>query len=168
MRRSSIWIGTALAIPALLGVAGAGEVGQEEIPKPILETLSARFAEAEVGEAAKEKNAEGQEIYEVSLTDADGNNIDVTITPEGVLTLIEQQIGRKDLPAEIAKTLESKYPKARYRIVEKVITVTEEKETLTGYEVILFTPKKEMWAVEFSVEGKIVKEEKQDPEAEED
>ena len=103
---------------------------------------------------------EGKDVYEVSLTGADQNNIDVMVSPEGALLLIEQQISRKELPAGIAKTLETKYPKARYRIVEKVLTVTEKEEKLTGYEVILFTPKKEMWAVEFAVDGKIVKEEK--------
>lgn len=170
MQKSSNWIGTgmALVLPALVTIAHAAEIKLEAIPKPILETLGARFEDAEIEGAATEKDAEGKEIYEVNLTGADQNNIDVMITPEGVLTLIEQQISRKELPADIAKTLESKYPKARYRIVEKVLTVVDQEEKLTGYEVILFTPKKEMWAVEFSIDGKIVKEEKQDPNAEED
>ena len=168
MRGSSIRIGAGAAfiLPALVSIAAAGEIKLEEIPEAIRATLAARFKDAETISAATEKDAEGKEIYEVSLTGADQNNIDVTITPEGALIIIEQQIGRKELPEGIAKTLEAKYPKARYRIVEKVLTYVEKEEKLTGYEVILFTPKKEMWAVEFAVDGKIVKEEKQDPNAE--
>jgi len=161
-----IGAGAVFIYPALVTIATAADIKLEEIPEPIRATLAARFKDAETVAAATEKDAEGKEIYEVNLMGADQNNIDVMISPEGTLRLIEQQIARKDLPEGIAKTLETKYPKARYRIVEKVLTVTEKEEKLTGYEVILFTPKKEMWAVEFAVDGKIVKEEKQDPEAE--
>jgi hypothetical protein len=156
----------AALIPALVAVAQAGEVTLDKVPKPVLETVKARFADATVAEAAKEKTPEGQEIYEVGLQDKNQMHIDVTLTPEGTMTLIEQEITRKALPAPVAKTLEEKYPKAKYRIVEEVIQVQGKEEKLGSYEVLVVTPKKVLWAVELTPDGKIVTEEKKLPEEE--
>lgn len=148
--------GMATVLSLLVTVAQAGEVAVDKVPNVILEKIKGRFAEATMTGAAKEKTPDGNEVYEITLEDKSLNNIDVTVTPEGAILLIEQQISRKDLPAVVAKTLEDKYPKSRYRIVEQLIEVDGEKETLTSYEVLLVTPKKQLWAVQLDLEGKIM------------
>ena len=165
MRRPITWL-AAWVLPVLVAVAHAGEVALDKVPKPVLETVKARFTDVEVTSAGKEKAEDGKEIYEIGMEDKDQNHIDVTLTPEGAMVLIEQQIDRKDLPGPIAKTLEGKYPKARYRIVERIIQVVEKEEKLKSYEVLLVTPKKQIRAVELAPDGKILKEEKKAAETE--
>jgi len=168
MRTSTLRFGAGLALPVLVAVAQAGEVALDKVPKPVLDAVQARFADTKVTGAGKEKTEAGNEVYEISLEDKDYRNIDVTVTPEGAIVLIEQEITRKDLPEPVAKTLESKYPKAKYRIVEKLIEATEKEEKLTSYEVLLITTQKQIRAVQLDLEGKILKEEKKTSEEEED
>ena len=167
MRRLTSWFGMASVLPFLVTAAHAGDVELGDVPQVIMETIKARFPEVKVAGAAKEKTQDGKEIYEISLEDEVQNTIDVTVTPEGAITLIEKQIGRKDLPAVVAKTVEDKYPKSRYRLVEEVIEVKDKEEKLTSYEVLLVTPKKELWSVTLDLEGKIVLEEEKTDEEEE-
>ncbi len=169
MQTSISWVGAGIATVALsLGtIAQAAELALDKLPKSVAETVAARFADAKLLAAAEEKNAEGKQIYEVSL-DRGGLNIDATLTPDGALTLIEQEVTRKDLPELIAKTLEDKYPKARYRLSEQVINVKDKEETLAHYEVLLVTPQKQIRAVEVGLDGKILKIEKKTSETEED
>ena len=162
-------LGVGLGLALCVSFAHAGDVALDKVPQPVMEAIKARFTEAKVTGAAKEKTPEGQEIFEISLENKNLNTTDVTITPEGAIVLIENQITRKELPAPVLKTLEGKYPKARYKIVEQIIDVAAAKEeTLRGYEVILMTPEKQLWAVELGLDGKIVKEEKQPLEEDEE
>ncbi len=168
MRRLNFWFWMASVLPFLVTGAEAGDVELGDVPKVVMETIKARFPEVKVAGAAKEKAQDGKEIYEISLEDEAQNTIDVTLTPEGAITLIEKQIGRKDLPAVVSKTVEAKYPKSRYRLVEEVIEVNGKEEKLTFYEVLLVTPKKELWSVQLDLEGKIVLEEEKTDEEEEE
>ena len=162
MRRTiALFGGVAVALPLLIAVAQATEVALDKVPKPVMEAAQARFAEAKATAAGKEKTPEGNLVYEISMEDKDLNNVDLTLTPEGTILLIEKQVGRKDLPESIAKVLEVKYPKAKYRFVEAVIEIVEKEEQLTSYEVILLTPKKQTWALQLALDGKIMKEENQ-------
>lgn len=149
-------IGMVTVLSLAVTVTDAGEIALDKVPKVVLDKVKARFANAEVTGAGKEKTEDGKEVYEISLENESYNNIDVTVTPEGTIILIEQQIERKGLPAPVGKTLEAKYPKSRYRIVEEVIEVEGADEKLVYYEVLLVTPEKKMWAVQLDPEGKIV------------
>lgn len=162
MRRSlSPAAALAAALPLVAALAQAGEVALDKVPAPVLETLKARFADAEPTGAAKEKTPEGQEYYEISLDDKDHNNIDAQVTPEGTLLFIEQQIVRKELPAPVLAALDKKYAKARFRLVVRASEVTPEAEKLVHYEVLLMTPKQKLYAVQLDPEGKILSEEEQ-------
>ena len=146
-----------LAVPATF--AHAEELTADQLPKPVAETVAARWPDLKITNAGKEKAECGNLIYEVSLDDK-GMNIDATLSPEGALVLIEKQIDRKELPEAIAKTLDTKYPKARYRLVEAVTSVKNKEETLAYYEVLLITPQKQIRSVEVGLDGKILKIEK--------
>jgi len=81
--------------------------------------------------------------------------MDVTLTPEGKITLIEKEIDRKDLPKAVAETFNKKYPKATYKIVEEVIKVVDGKETLEYYEALLVTADKKTFEVEVLPDGEV-------------
>jgi len=168
MRRSIIGFGI-LAGASLVGLGGfahAADVALDKVPKVVLDAAQARFPEAKVKGAAHEKTPEGVEIYEVSM-DAKGQNVDMTLSPDGTLTLIEQQLTRKELPKEVAATLDAKYPKSKYRLIESLIEVKDKEEVLSSYEVLLITPQKQIRAVQLGLDGKIMKEEKKSAEDEE-
>ncbi len=158
----------------VLGVSG-GRADEEpvpldKLPKAISDAVKKRFPKAELVEAAKETSKDGDKEkveYEVSLKDG-GSKIDVMLTPEGVITLIEKEIAAKDLPKAVADTLSEKYPKATYTTVEELIKVTGGKEALDVYEVVLVTAEKKTFEVKVTPAGKITETEEKKEEKKED
>jgi hypothetical protein len=150
-----------MGILLLVTAAYAGEekVPLDKVPKPVMETVKARFKDSLVSGVAKEKNDEGKLVYEVSLK-VEGQNIDVILAPEGEMRLIEKTIDAKNLPGAVAEALEHKYPKATYKRLEEIFKVEGKNEMLAYYEAQLVTAKKRKLEVELSVEGKILKESK--------
>ncbi|HEY2934323.1 MAG TPA: PepSY-like domain-containing protein [Acidobacteriota bacterium] len=162
MRRSvtrvGATIGALFVILAVVVQAKEEKVGLAKVPKPVMEAVKVRFKDAHATGASKETE-EGKLVYEVTIKHG-GQNIDVTLTPEGQVLLIEKEITARDLPRAAAKVLEDKYPRATYKIVEEIIKVEKKHERLAYYEVLLATTKKKTLEVEVTAEGKIVKEEK--------
>jgi len=141
---------------ALASIAGAGELQIRAVPKPVLDAAKTRFKAAKYVGAAKETTAAGEVVYEVTLAQK-GMNIDLMLTPEGAITLIEKQIARKSLPKAVSDTLNLRYPKAKYQICEEVYNVEAGKETLAYYEAVLVDPAKQTWAVELELNGAVRK-----------
>jgi hypothetical protein len=156
IRTKGVAVVAAVAMSLFAVAAGAGEVQQRAVPKPVLDAAKGRFKTAKYVGASKEKNEAGEWIYEVSLTEK-GMGIDLTLTPAGAITLIEKQIARKDLPAALGDTLAARYPKAKYQIFEQAYTVVDGKETLAYYETVLVDPQKQTWAVELAPDGTVRK-----------
>jgi len=165
MRRPVTWLGIGIASVLLVFVAGARgdeeKVSLDKVPGPVVEAVKARFANATVTGASKEKE-KGRVVYEVTIKDK-GQNIDVTVTPQGEILLIEKEIAARDLPRAVARALEGKYPRATYKIVEEIVEVAKKQERLAYYEVLLVTAGKETLEVLVTPEGRIVKEEKKKP-----
>src|SRR5437764_9808159 len=111
MRRFISWFAVVLllGLPALSARGDEEKVDLTKVPRPVLEAVKARFAEAKITGVTKEKE-DGKTVYEVTIKDK-GQNVDVTVTPEGTITLIEKTITAKELPKAVARTLEEKYPK---------------------------------------------------------
>jgi uncharacterized membrane protein YkoI len=149
----------------VLAAASRGEeekVVLDKVPKAVREGVKARFPDAKATDAAKETE-DGKVVYEVTIKNKE-QTIDVTLTPEGEIIKIEKEIGKKDLPQAVVKTLEEKYPKATYKIVEEINKVEKKKETLEFYEVLLEKADKHRLEVQITAEGKIVNEENKDGE----
>jgi hypothetical protein len=162
MRRFITRLGAWTAL-ALLILAGAAPVDAErvplhKVPKPVLDAVRDRFKDARIIGADKEIE-DGKLVYEVALTQ-EGQNIDLTLTPEGAILLIEKEITAKDLPEPVAKALEDKYPKATYKVVEEIIEVQGKQETLAYYDVLLVTAQRKTLEVQVSADGKTLKEAK--------
>jgi len=165
MGRPVTWLGIGIASVLLIFVAGARgdeeKVPLDKVPRPVVEAVRARFANAQVTGASREKE-KGQVVYEVTIKDR-GQNIDVTVTPQGEILLIEKEIAARELPRAAARALEGKYPRATYKIVEEIVEVEKKQERLTYYEVLLVTAGKDTLEVLVTPEGRIVKEEKKKP-----
>jgi hypothetical protein len=154
---------------ALLGLmlfafaAGADESKVElgDVPKAGVEAVKAMFPGATIAGAAKETD-EGKTVFEVTLKQ-NGRNIDVTVGTDGKIQLIEREIAQKELPAAVKQTLETKYPKATYKIVEQVDAMKNGKPTLDFYEAQLVTAEKQTIEVQVAPDGKIKAEETKKP-----
>lgn len=160
--RALVTVAVCLLVFAAPVRADEEKVPLEKVPKAVLEAAKKRFLKAEVVGASKETEKD-KTVYEVELKQ-DGKTIDVTLTPEGVITTIEQQIDAKDLPKPVAESLEKKYPKATYKIVEAVYAVKDGKESLDFYEALLVTAEKKEIEVQVLPDGKIKAEEEKKPE----
>lgn len=171
---SRTWAAVAVVMLTVAGGRAAEDkeekVPLDKLPKAITDAVKKRFPKAEVVEAAKETSKDGDKEkveYEVSIKDGT-TKIDVMLTPEGGITLIEKEIATKDLPKAVADALAEKYPKATFTTVEELIKVTDGKETLDVYEVLLVTADKKTIEVTLSAAGKITEtEDKTDEKKEE-
>jgi hypothetical protein len=143
-----------------LSAADEETVPLEKVPKAVMDAVKARFPGGEVKGAAKEVE-NGKTVFEINLKH-NGHVVDATLTPEGELVTIEKEIASKDLPAVVAKSVETAYPKATWKKIEEVIKVEKKVEKLDFYEILLVTADKKELEVVVSPEGKITKEEKKD------
>jgi biopolymer transport protein ExbD len=128
----------------------------DKVPRAVLEAAKKRFPKAEIKGASKETE-DKKTVYEITFKE-NGKNIDVTLTPEGKITLIEKQIDRNDLPKAVAETFDKKYPGATYKMIEEVIKVANGKETREYYEALLVTAEKKTFEVEVLPDGKFKSE----------
>ena len=149
---------TAVAAFILLPPVRADEekVPLDKVPKAVLDAAKKRFPKGEVKGASKEV-ADGKTTYEISMKE-NGKNIDISLTPEGTITLIEKEVAFKELPKAVAATFNNKYPKATYQIIEEVIKVAEGKEMLEYYEAHLTTTDKKKIEAEVLPDGKFKSE----------
>jgi hypothetical protein len=136
------------------------KIDLDKLPKGVLDSCKKRFPDAKVEGASKEKE-DGKTTYEVTLK-ANGKNIDVTFDEKGTMILIEKEVDAKDVPKAVNDAVESKYPKATWKMIEEVIKVADGKETLDYYEFHGATADKKGIELEVTTDGKIKKEEKKE------
>jgi hypothetical protein len=140
----------------LIGVAlvraDENKVSLSKVPKAVVEAVQKRFPKIAMSGASTEKDGD-KVMYEISLKKG-GKNIDVTVTEAGKITLIEQELAFNELPKAVARTLNEKYPNAKYEIVESVTKVAEGRETLAYYETTLVAADRKKWEVEVLPDGK--------------
>lgn len=151
------WMTSLFLVVSLICVTVAVRADDEKIPldnvpAAVKEAVKKRFPNAEIKEAAKETE-NGKVTFELNLKD-NGQNVDVIVTPEGVIQTIEKEIAAKDLPKIVADAVAAKYPKATYKKYEEVYKVKDGKETLEYYEVIINNGEKDI-EVEITPDGKI-------------
>jgi uncharacterized membrane protein YkoI len=161
-------VGAVVIASGILSFSLAAAFADEEaveltkVPKAVLEAVKGRFKDAELTGAGKETE-NGKLVYEVTIKHK-GQKIDVTLSPEGEILVIESTLPAKDLPKPVTKTLDEKYPKATFKIVESVVNVEKKEEKLAYYEVLLVTADNQVIEVQVTAEGKIAGVEKKSAE----
>ena len=148
---------TAFFISSAAIHAAEEKTALKDVPQSVIDAVKKRFPKGELTEGAKEEE-DGKTFYEVSVKQA-GKNIDVSLTPEGVITMIEKQMDSKDLPKVVSSGVEKKYPKPKYEIAEEVTVVQDGKEKLSYYEVLVSTTDGKKVEIQVELDGKLKKEE---------
>ena len=150
-----VLLGVGAGILMLAATANAKSIAYKDVPEAVRQAVHHRFEDIRVVGAATERDEQHKLVYEVTLKDK-GRNIDATFTPQGDIVTVENEIAAADLPKAVAATLERKYPKARYKMVEAVHKMSDGKEALAYYEVLLMDAKRQAWAVEVAADGAVV------------
>jgi hypothetical protein len=157
IRWQVVWMGVILLLAASAN-AVEEDLALDKVPKPIMEAVQARFNGVAVTEATKETE-DGVAVYELSLK-VNGQTVEVILSPEGKIRLIEKTIAAKDLPNAVAKSLEENYPKSTHKKITEIIFVEGDKEYPPYYEDELVTARKKNFEVDISADGTVVKESK--------
>jgi len=161
MQRLRGWLLAGLVLGTLAGLMARADEEKEEkvpldkVPKAVLDVVKAKFKDAKLVSAEKEKHND-KVVYEINLKVKD-QTIEVSATADGKIVSIEKTIAVKDLPKPVAETLERKYPRATIKIVEEVLEGEK-----VSYEVLLVTADKKTLEVVFDPKGKVLEEEKKD------
>jgi hypothetical protein len=162
---------SALVLLALLVLAGTNSAGEkkdpakkdpgeekvalDKLPKAVLDAFKAKFPGAKITGAAKEKDDQGKDMFELAFTYKD-YKYEAELQPDGTFIAIDKQIAFKELPKPVASTLDEKFPKATYKVIEEVT----KKNKVEYYEIALVTAANESMEVLVDPAGKILKEEK--------
>src|SRR5262245_50097664 len=112
-----------------VGQADEEKMPLDKLPHAVVDAVKKRFPMLEMKEAVKEVTEEKKTVYEVTLVGGK-KKIDVTLTLEGDLVMIEKEIDRKDLQRVVCASIDARYPDATYKICEEIIPVRNGKETL--------------------------------------
>jgi hypothetical protein len=154
LMKCGLVIVTACIVGLFAGVRADEErIPLDKVPKAVMKAVKKRFPDAELVGAAKETEG-GKTSYEVMLKDG-GKNIDVILTPQGAITVIEKEIVAADLPKVVKNAIDKKYPDATVKKIEELIKVTNGKEKLEFYEFLLQTADKKTIEVKVPPDGKI-------------
>jgi uncharacterized membrane protein YkoI len=154
------FMGRLVAVAAMVVVTGTMVRADEEkipldkLPTAVVKAIKAKYPKAKMV-GAEAGDEDGKKQFEVELKN-EGHDLEVTLSPEGKILVVEKVIPVKDLPKVVEEAVEAKYPKAEVKKVEEI----SKKDKVTGYEVQLVTADKKKLEAEFDASGKFVEEEK--------
>jgi hypothetical protein len=135
---------------------GEEKLDLDKVPKAVMDAVKKKFPDCKVTGASKEKDGD-KTVIEVAFTFKD-HKYEVECTEDGKFIAIDKQLDAKELPKEILKTLEEKYPKAKYDMIEEVT----KDDKIAEYEVELTTADGKKVEVILDTKGKVTKEEKKE------
>jgi hypothetical protein len=153
-----------LALVVVCVRADEEKVPLDKVPQAVKDAVKKKFPKEEMVSASTEKDEAGKQVYEIQLKTSKKQNIDVTVTPEGKIVLVEKEIDAKELPKAVAMAMFNKYPKATVKLAEEL----SKDDKITAYEMIIVTADKKTLEVEFAPDGKFVKEEEKKEEEKKD
>lgn len=120
----------ATGILLLAGNASAQEkkINRSELPPAVEKTVAAQSAGATIRGSSTEKE-NGQTLYEVEMT-VNGHSKDVSMTADGSIVEVEEQVALDSLSPEVKAGLQAKSGKGK---ITKVESLTK-KDKLVAYE----------------------------------
>jgi uncharacterized membrane protein YkoI len=131
--------------------ADMSKVPLDQLPKPILDAIKAKYPGAKLLGAGQEMR-EGKTLYAVSI-DTKGQKTQVTLRPDGTLVATAKEIAVRDLPAAVERTVRSRYP--REALSKAAQEIRGDK---TVYAVLLDTGTGTPYEVVLDPQGKILRE----------
>ena len=145
--------GMALLVLTMAILADEEKVPLDKVPKAVLDAVKTKFPGAKLLGAGKEKE-DGKTVFEIQIKYKD-HTIDVTVTPEGKIGLVEKLISEKEVPEVVTKAFKAKFGKATVKKIEEI----SKDDKVTAYEYLIELDKK-MLEVKFDPKGKFLAEEK--------
>jgi hypothetical protein len=142
------------AMTAFVAPAAEEKIELSKLPKAVADAINARFPGATLTSAEKEPAGE-QVVYDIELKH-EGRKFEMDIKEDGAILEIEKEVAAKDLPESVSKSLEAKYPKLVIKEIMEVYKVTDKKEKLDHYEVVIDTADKQHMEVTASLDGKSI------------
>ena len=128
----------------------------DKIPKPVMDTLKAKFPKAAIHKWTMEK--EGDKIvYDIEFKQGE-QKFEADIFGDGTLHNWEKEIAAKDVPEAVKTAVDKKYPKAAWKEIMQITEVKNGKEVLEGYEIVLETADKKEVEVTVAPDGKILED----------
>jgi Putative beta-lactamase-inhibitor-like, PepSY-like len=109
----------------------------DKIPKKVMDTLKARFPEAEIHKWTKERDG-GIVIYDIEFKQ-EGRKFEADIKEDGTIHNWEKELAVQYLPDAVKKAVEKKYPKSLLKEIMEITAVKNGKDELEGYEIVLET-----------------------------
>jgi hypothetical protein len=128
----------------------------DKIPQVVMNTLKAKFPKAEIHKWTKEKEGDIV-IYDIEL-EQEGRKFEADIKENGSIHNWEKEITAEYLPEVVMKAVAAKYPQATIQEIMEITSVTEEKEALEAYEVVLKTVDEKEVEVAVAPDGKILED----------
>ena len=145
--------GAILAAPAALA---KDKSDLDKVPKTVMDSLKGKFPKAEIQKWTKEKEG-GLVVYDIEFKQ-DGRKFEADIKEDGTIHNWEKAIAAKDLPDAVRKAVDTKYPKSKLEEIMEITAVTDGKDALEGYEIVLETADKNEVEVMVAPDGKILEE----------
>ena len=128
----------------------------DKIPEVVMNALKARFPEAEIHKWTKEKEGDIV-VYDIEFKQQD-RKFEADIKEDGTIHNWEKEIAAVDLPLAAMKAVETKYPESTIQEIMEITAVTEGKEALEAYEVVLMTADKKEVEVAVASDGEILED----------
>ncbi len=148
------WRWGAVAVALALGLGAAAQpqdhetqIGKKDVPAVVLAAFAKAYPKATVKGYAREVEKD-QTMYEVECVEGKTHR-DVTYSPDGILLLVEERIGMKDVPPLVRQALQKKYPKAKVQLAEKLMD-----GKTVEYEFHLTAPDGKQVEAKFDAQGK--------------
>jgi len=134
----------------------AADLELDKIPKVIMDALKARFPDAEIQKWTREKEGDIF-VYDIEFKQGD-RKFEADIREDGTIHNWEKEIAAADLPEVAMKAVTTKYPKSTIKEIMEITAVTEGKEALEAYEVVLETVDKREVEVAVAADGEILED----------
>ncbi len=154
--RAILLVALGLSVRAAGPLRPQGQAPAAQIPRAVMETVKARFPRAVIETWTREQER-GVVIYDIEFRQ-DGRKLEADIRQDGSLVNWEEAVAASELPAEVTKAVETKYPRSTIKEAMRITAVTNGKETVEGYEVVVETAEKKTVEVTVAPDGRILEE----------
>ncbi len=147
-----MFVGLVLAVPA----HAQEKPNLEGIPKSVIDALQTKFPKAEILKWTKEREGDFV-IYDFEF-EQEGRKLEADIKEDGTIHNWEREIAAADLPDAVRKAVEDKYPNHTALEVMAITAVTDGKDALEGFEIVLRTAAGKEIEVTVAPDGKILED----------
>jgi len=144
----------AVSVAGAPGAPQPSAASGHTIPATVMGALTAKFPQAKIDKWSKEKE-DGKEVYDIEFRQAD-RKFEADIFADGTIHNWEQQVAASDLPQPVAQTVSRQFPKAEMKEIMAVTAVTNGREQLEGYEIVVKRALKKDVEVTIAPDGRIL------------